>query len=88
MSNPFLGRMPSLNGPGQDIVPVIPSDTEDFAQVATALYIENGGVLSIVTAAGNTRKVAVGDLCIFPVGVKRVNATDTTATGLHALMVL
>jgi hypothetical protein len=88
MSNPFLGRMPSLNGPAQDIIPVVPSDTEDFEQVATALYIENGGVLSIVTASGNARTVIVGDLCILPVGVVRVNATGTTATGMHALMVL
>lgn len=88
MSNPFLGRMPSLNGPAQDIIPVVPSDTEDFEQVATALYIENGGAVSFVSAAGESRTVRVGGLSVLPVGVKRVNATGTDASGIHALLVL
>lgn len=85
MSNPFKSRAASLSGPTGDIQPVTPSDTTDLANVAVSLYVETGGTLSITTAYGGTRTVRVGDLSILPVGVIRVHATGTTATGIHAL---
>ncbi|ATG48150.1 hypothetical protein CEW89_11550 [Celeribacter ethanolicus] len=87
MSDPFKNRTPSLNGPATDLSPVTPSDTVNFAKVAVALYIESAGTLSIVTQKSETRTVAVGDFAILPVGVRRVNATGTTATGIHAFIV-
>lgn len=87
MSNPFLNRTPSLNGPALDIIPVAPSDATDLPDVAIALYVETGGDIAVVTANGQTRTVAVSDFSYLPVGVQRVLATGTTATGLHALMV-
>ncbi|MFV2051283.1 spike base protein, RCAP_Rcc01079 family [Aliiroseovarius sp. YM-037] len=87
MTNPFENRAPSLNGPATDLVPVTPSDSVDFADTAIALFIETGGTLSFVSVAGQSRTVTVGDGMIFPVGVSRVNATGTTATGIHAFTV-
>jgi len=86
MSNPFSGRTLSLSGPATDILPVVPSDLTDLAHVGLALYAEAGGVISFLTAAGETRNVTVSDFALLPVGVRRVNATGTTATGLHALV--
>lgn len=85
--NPFAnGRMPA-SGPSNDLIPVTPSNTVDLVNIAVALYITVGGDVTFVTEAGNTRTVNVPSNFILPVGVARVNATGTTATGIHAFMV-
>lgn len=86
MSNPFENRTSSLSGPANDVVLVTPSDTVSLPNVALALYVETGGTLSILTETGLTRQVRVADFSILPVGVRRVNATGTTATGIHAMV--
>lgn len=87
MNDPFRNRAVSLSGPMRDIAPVIPSDTTDLNDVAVALYVETGGAVSVVTVAGESRSIMVGDFFFLPVGVTRVLATGTTATGIHALTV-
>lgn len=74
MSNPFDSREASLSGPAHDIQPVLLSDSVNLPTVALALYVQTGGVLSIV--AGAARSVVV---------VRRVNQTGTTANGIHAM---
>ncbi len=86
MLNPFKNRTPSLTGPGSDIAPVTPSDTVDFSEVAIALFVQTGGTISFVSARGTVRSVTVSDMSLLPVGVQRVNATGTSATGIHALL--
>lgn len=86
MSNPFGGRV-GLSGPANDLEPVTPSDTVDLPNMAVALYVTVGGVVVFDSEAGATRTVTVGDNAILPVGVRRVRATDTTATGIHAFTV-
>jgi hypothetical protein len=85
--NPFANRALSLSGPATDIIPVTPDDGVDLAIVASALYVETGGAISVVTARGQQRLVEVADFAVLPVGVARVRATGTTATGIHALVV-
>lgn len=86
MINPFTNRAGSLQGPATDIQPVTPSDSADLPVTAIALYVETGGVISFVTVAGQQRLVELPDFAILPVGIRRVNATDTTASGIHALV--
>lgn len=86
MTNPFSNRAISLNGPATDIAPVTPDDGQALAQVAIALYVETGGTLVITPVHGPDRTVRVADHAILPVGVSRVKATGTTATGIHALV--
>lgn len=74
-------------GPATDILPVSPNDSEDLPLVASALYIEQGGAVSIVTIRNQTRTIILGDMSLLPVGVRRIRATGTTATGIHALVV-
>jgi len=76
-----------IMGPADDIIPVTPNDSTDFTEVAIALYITTGGAVSFVSARGESRTVTVGDNTLFPVGVRRVNATGTDATDIHALVV-
>lgn len=87
MSNPFENRVASLSGPATDILPVTPSDVTVFPNVAIALYVETGGTVSLVTVAGGIRSVTVADQSILPVGVRQVNSTGTTATGIHAMVI-
>lgn len=87
MSNPFSGRAPSLNGPVNDIVPVTPNDGVDLADVAVAIYVETGGTLTVTTEAEQIRTVTLSDNAILPVGVRRVFATGTSASGIHAFTV-
>jgi hypothetical protein len=84
--NPFKNRTPALSGPATDALPVVPADTTDLPQVAVGLYVETGGALSIVTVAGQTRNISVVDFSIVPIGVRRVHASGTTASGIHALV--
>lgn len=87
MTNPFENRVPNLSGPALDISPITPNDSTDLVNVAVALYIETGGTITFVSAANATRTVNVSDFAILPVGAKKVLATGTTATGIHAFQV-
>ena len=86
MNNPFARRASSLQGPAADLQPVTPDDSADLPKVAIGLYVEAGGTLAIVTIAGEQRVVEVPDFTILPVGVQRVAASGTTASGIHALV--
>jgi hypothetical protein len=87
MIDPFKHRQPDLTGPAADLVPVTPDDAADLPAVAAGLYVETGGAVSFVSAAGETRTVTVGDLSLLPVRVRRVRASGTDAAGIHALTV-
>ena len=86
MINPFTDRAGSLQGPATDIQPVSLNDHEDLPAAAIALYVETGGTISFVTVAGQQRQVELPDFAILPVGVRRVESTGTTASGIHALV--
>ncbi|MCB2111645.1 MAG: hypothetical protein H6895_08620 [Defluviimonas sp.] len=86
MSNPFKNRAPGLSGPATDIMPVTPSDSNEFATTAIALYVVGAGTVAVMTASGTTRSFAVPAYSYVPLGVRRVLATGTTATGIHALL--
>lgn len=87
MNNPFAARSLSPAGPATDLLPVVPSDAVDLPMVAVAIYVETGGLLSVVTVNGHQRQIDVADFSILPVGVRRVRATGTTATGIHAMVI-
>ncbi|MEL6769216.1 MAG: hypothetical protein AAFP17_18705 [Pseudomonadota bacterium] len=87
MDNPFAGRAGSPTGPGIDYVPVTPNDITDFDDVAVALYVETGGAVNFVSVKGGTRSVQLPNYGYLLCGVSRVNATGTTASGIHAIVV-
>lgn len=87
MKDPLAARAASTSGPATDIVPVVPSDSVDFDELAMSLFIETAGALRVVTRRGETRTIQVVNQTLLPVAVRRVMATGTTATGIHALLV-
>lgn len=84
--NPFDNRIQALSGPATDALPVTPDNITDLPHVAIGLYVETGGTVSMVTVSGEMRSIGVADFSVLPVGVRRVNATGTTASGIHALV--
>jgi len=87
MKDPLATRAASMSGPATDIIPVAPNDLTDFDELAMSLFIEVGGALRVVTRRGETRELLVEDQTLLPVAVRRVMATGTTASGIHALVV-
>jgi hypothetical protein len=87
MRDPLTTRASSTSGPATDIIHVTPDNSTDFGELAMSLFIETGGTLRIVTRRGETRDILVEDQTLMPVAVRRVMATGTTASGIHALVV-
>jgi len=81
--NPFTGSGGNLTGLARGLVSITPDDDNDLTNVIVGLTCKGaGGDVVIVTAKDQTvtYPIELGD--ILPVGIKRVRATDTTATGL------
>lgn len=69
-----------------DLIPITTSDTVDLERAARAIRVGTGGTLRITTLRGEVRNTNVIDGEVLLVGVTRVHATGTTATGLEALV--
>ena len=77
------------DGTGGDLIPVTPNDSTDLATAGRAIRCRpdgTAGTLRFRNAAGTQRDtaIAVGELLL--VGVSRIHATGTTATGLEFLV--
>lgn len=89
MANPFHNRGPNEFGLVHDMLEVTNSDSTDnvgTGNIAVGLYIEVGGTVVFLNKDGNERTVVVPDNFYLTCSVKRVKATGTTATGIHALV--
>jgi len=72
--------------PGEWATAVTPSDSADLPNVCRGLYVGSTGNITVDMPDGATilfSNVVSG--IIFPVRVKRVRSTGTTATGLVAI---
>jgi len=90
-NNPFKGVGNNLTGAVRDIIAVTPNDSAGTAPfdndtVAIGLYITTGGAVKITTVTGEDRTITVPDNFYLVCACKRVFATGTTATGIHALV--
>ncbi|PLW76796.1 spike base protein, RCAP_Rcc01079 family [Cohaesibacter celericrescens] len=75
----FKNRASGLDSPGYNAASLAPDDGNDLAYVTRAVWVGVAGDLSVVLASGDavTFKNASGWM---PLRVKRLNATDTTAS--------
>lgn len=80
----FFRRRPE--SPGQGSVTVTPSDSVDLAIPAASLYVTVAGDVAFIGADGETDTWTVPANFIIPIAIKRVKATGTTATGIHAIV--
>ncbi|MEM7470454.1 MAG: hypothetical protein AAF340_03815 [Pseudomonadota bacterium] len=76
----------TLISPARGGEQVSPSDTVALAQVSRALFVGQGGDLSVVMADGTPLLFeAVPGGTMLPVRVERVASSGTSATGIVAL---
>lgn len=85
MSDPFAGQSPGLSSPVRGGYDVTPHDTVDFAIPFRVLRASGAGNIVIVLLNGYTftRAFTAGEEVSIYHG-KRVNQTNTTATGIQA----
>jgi len=89
-ANPFKGVGSNLTGAVRDMAPVTPNNALDTAPfdngvVAIGLYITVGGAVKFTTVGGEDRTITVPNNFYLTCSCKRVFATGTAATGIHAL---
>lgn len=86
MADNFSDMNIGLDSPAREAVAVTPHDTTELTNVCRALYVGGSGNIVLTTAESGTAitftNVPVG---ILPVGCRRVNSTNTTATNIVAL---
>ena len=71
--------------PAVSVSEVIPNDASDLAHVTTALNVATPGTIRVTTKSGDVVDVFVTAGSVFPLRVRRVWETGTTATGIRAL---
>lgn len=84
--------MPTINhavinnsNPAEYAEAVIPNDAADLPQLARALYVGVGGDVAIQTSNGTNVTFVGFSGGFFPVRVKKLMQTNTTATNIIAL---
>lgn len=72
--------------PARSAISVTPSDGSDLPHVSRALYVGQGGDISVEMADGDlTIFESVPNGTILPVRVKQIRSTATTASGIISL---
>lgn len=78
--------MLSLMDPAENAVGVTPDDATDLIGSPRAIYVGGAGSLKVTLLGGSVVILAaVNEGVIYPIRVKRVWSTGTTATGLIVL---
>ncbi len=86
MSDSFSNRANSQTAPAGDAVAIIPHDGQDLTAPTRAIYVGGAGTLRVHMASGASVDFdTVSGGAIYPLRVRRVLATGTSATGLVAL---
>ena len=82
--DPFSTKVVAVDQPIRRAVAVTPHDTNDLAIVCRSLYVGGQGNVNVILADDTVAVVHVAMVGWNPMMVKRVLATDTTATGIVA----
>lgn len=81
--NPFSKKEPASDAPVD--VNVTPSDTVDLAKAPQGLYAATAGNIVVLDKNGVSKTYAILAAQTLKMDVKRVMATNTTATGIKAV---
>jgi hypothetical protein len=83
----FASQGPGPDGPAVRCFAITPDDEADLSELVRGLFVGGGGAVAIVDMEGGTTVFAgVPSGTVLPVRVRRVRATDTTATALVGLV--
>lgn len=86
MTDTYEKNQSGLESPAVDAFAITASDVTDFANVTRGIYTGAGGDIAVVFK-DDTVLTFVGTVAgsILPVRAKRVNSTNTAATGMIGL---
>ena len=85
MSDPFSDFATSLESPASNAYDIVPDDAADIAVVTRALNVTVEGTVRVTTHSGQTVTLYIAAGGAFPIRVRRVWATGTSATGIVGL---
>ena len=86
MSETFSNHASGQTSPAVDAAAIIPDDGQDLPHPTRAIYVGNAGTLRVRMLSGATvdfGSVQAGS--VYPIRVRQVMATGTSAAGLVAL---
>ncbi len=86
MTDNFRDHSQGLESPANDMIQIAPSDTLDLVTFPRALCAAAAGNVRVTTLAGTVGTVFLAAGAVFPLRVRRVWQTGTTATGLVGLL--
>ena len=81
----FKGMAASPSLPATSIAEIVPNDDADLAEVTIALNVCTGGTVRVTASDGSIGDVFINAGALFPLRVRRIWATGTTATGIRGL---
>lgn len=81
MSDRNMRALVARGGIGERIFSLTPSDSVNFSTRPAILYVTVGGVIAFVNDDGSVVNMTVA-AGYHPLSPQRINATNTTATGL------
>lgn len=81
-TDPHPNTTPNLSSPPEDGIAVTPSDTDELAQVVSALTCLVSGAVRVVTVSGTTLDFYLARESRFVGRVKQVKSAGTAATGI------
>ena len=84
MADEFFSVPDTQTGQAQNLTSLVPSDAADIAFVSKAIYVGIGGNLAVI-AEDDTVAVTLANVqsgTILPIRVRRVMATNTTASSI------
>lgn len=87
MTDDFASYQPGLTSPAERAFAVTAADDTDLARIPRAIYVGGAGSLSGVMLSGETVSFTLLQAgMIYPLRLRRIHATGTTATGIVALL--
>jgi hypothetical protein len=85
MSDSFASQIRSMSDPAITVFEIVPDDGADLPQVTLAINVASTGTVRVTTADGSVSDVTVHPGIVFPLRVRRVWQTGTSATGIRGL---
>ena len=86
MQDEFAHTSMSLEAPAISGETIVPDDQADLSYATRGLYVGSAGDISLQTLSGDQIVLASAQAgVIYPIRIRRVNATGTTAAGLIGL---
>lgn len=89
MTDQFEGHAQGLTAPATSALTVTPSDSQDLPTMPRAIYVGGAGALRVelldAPVGSDVTLSALQPGMVYPLRVRKVYATGTTATGLIGL---